>query len=721
MLIFADKYAWLIEAVTALVMMHHMGNSLYWDKKGLLLWDKEWDIQSKDHITRLHNELRMGCIDDLDFACKLFALYEGKISGIPDAVLNSWSKRYKINEENFKLIKEAREEILDVFTQGKKTNVLRPIDFSLIKRVRLLMAIAWPDRIVSIKKGTPLRFVLNSKTKIEGIMSENTTGNWANQEEAIVAMMDQSKIVINGNKKGAPVANFIIQTPEEIPSKEAANIISKIQKLRNEYDPQKTFSSLFTHLHIPIGARVTVDSSSKQLNVSDAVLPSVFQPTFDESLSTNDETDSDSPDLYDYEKYPKSREWRRNKSFGYLPSTKKTIVIKPNFKIGWSNEITGNNAFVENWKDINGEQIVILNTIDQATDNRESLKNIRTDDKPELILKRPVFDMLQRKIIGFIAENEEGITFPISASNLSIEQNNPGLYHLENQILDVRFFGVDPLTNNPHFSILPELETDLKNLIEKNEVEAYVEKITVENIYYSIIGDKNVIHSAKQPFSFVSEFISDLSIGEKVILNIESLVKYMGRVHIDVKSTLSSGDVEILENFGIIVEDKRLYCDKQISYEKLREIQNTLPKLSSNLRGLYALSHQLNVYKVEVTKVFKALQKEALEIKNMATDNVDARSRVKEMHKKIKDMKDRLLPKSESYLRNILDYAWNLSELSDKKVDLKRQEANLAKNKEQLRNARSTSHEDRVRGWIAETEYKISNVKKEIKELEKMI
>jgi HrpA-like RNA helicase len=424
MLIFADKYACLIEAVTALVMMPHMGNSLYWDK-GLLLWDKEWDIQSKDHITRLHNELRMGCIDDLDFACKLFALYEGKISGIPDAVLNSWSKRYKINEENFKLIKEAREEILDVFTQGKKTNVLRPIDFSLIKRVRLLMAIAWPDRIVSIKKGTPLRFVLNSKTKIEGIMSENTTGNWANQEEAIVAMMDQSKIVINGNKKGAPVANFIIQTPEEIPSKEAANIISKIQKLRNEYDPQKTFSSLFTHLHIPIGARVTVDSSSKQLNVSDAVLPSVFQPTFDESLSTNDETDSDSPDLYDYEKYPKSREWRRNKSFGYLPSTKKTIVIKPNFKIGWSNEITGNNAFVENWKDINGEQIVILNTIDQATDNRESLKNIRTDDKPELILKRPVFDMLQRKIIGFIAENEEGITFPISASNLSIEQNNP--------------------------------------------------------------------------------------------------------------------------------------------------------------------------------------------------------------------------------------------------------------------------------------------------------
>jgi hypothetical protein len=220
------------------------------------------------------------------------------------------------------------------------------------------------------------------------------------------------------------------QTPKKIPSKEATDIISKIRKLRNEYDPQKAFSSLFTHLHVPIGARVNVDSSSKQLKVSDAVLPNVFQPAFDESLSTNDETDSDSSDLDDHEKYPKSREWRRNKSLGYLPSTKKTIEIKPNFKIEWSNEITGNQAFVENWKDNNREQIVILNTIDPVTDNSVALKNIRTEDKPELILKRPVFDMLQRKIIGFIAENEEGITFPISASNLSIEQNNPGLCHL---------------------------------------------------------------------------------------------------------------------------------------------------------------------------------------------------------------------------------------------------------------------------------------------------
>ena len=421
---------------------------------------------------------------------------------------------------------------------------------------------------------------------------------------------------------------------------------------------------MFTHLHAPIGTRINVDSSSKQLKVFDAVLPNVFEPAFDESLSTKDETDTDSSDLYDHEKYPKSRErgHKKGKSFRYLPLTKKPIEIEPNFGIQWSNKTTGDQAFVENWNDINGKTIAILNTIDPATDNGESLKGIRTGDKVNLILKRPVFDMLQRKIIiiGFIAENEEGITFPISASNLSIEQNNPGLHHLENQKFEFRFLGVDSLTNYPLFSILPELETDLKNLIEKNEVEAYVEKITVEKIYYSIIGDKNVIHSAKQPLSFVSEFISDLSVGEKVVLNIEYLVEYLGEVYIilGVESTVSSEDVRILEEFGIRVEENQLYCDEPISYEHLRKIQDLLPKPFSDLRRLYALSHQLNVRSVEIPKVFKALQKEALEIKNMAEVNGDyTQTKVKEMQEKIKGV---LSNKSYQIIRNILNDAWQI-------------------------------------------------------------
>jgi len=75
------------------------------------------------------------------------------------------------------------------------------------------------------------------------------------------------------------------------------------------------------------------------------------------------------------------------------------------------------------------------------------------------------------------------------------------------------------------------------------------------------MGNKNIIRSAKQPLSVASEFISDLSVGEKVMLNIEYLVEYLGEVYIilGVESTVSSEDVRILEEFGISLTMSNYY------------------------------------------------------------------------------------------------------------------------------------------------------------------
>jgi hypothetical protein len=240
-------------------------------------------------------------------------------------------------------------------------------------------------------------------------------------------------------------------------------------------------------------------------------------------------------------------------------------------------------------------------------------------------------------------------------------------------------------------------------LVEKKEIEAYVEKITVEKIYFSIKGDKKVIHSAKQPLDRVSRFISDLSIGEKVILNIEYLVKYFGNVYIDVEPTLSSEDVKILEEFGVRVEDSQLYCGEPIPYENLRKLQGLLPKRASNLRGLYARSHQLNVDIVEIQKVFKALQKEALEIKIMAEVNGDyTQTKVKEMREKIKGV--RLSNKSYQIINKILNDAWQKVK---KMSSLNRLENELREIPDyQTRNQRKI-------------QLKINQVKREIEELKR--
>ena len=142
------------------------------------------------------------------------------------------------------------------------------------------------------------------------------------------------------------------------------------------------------------------------------------------------------------------------------------------------------------------------------------------------------------------------------------------------------------------------------------------------------------------------------------------MVKNIGEVNIDVKPTLSSEYVKILEEFGIRLKKNQLYCDKPIPYEKLRKIQGLLPKLYSDLRGLYTLSHQLRVLPiVEISKVSEALQKEALEIKNMAEVNGDyTQTKVKEMQERIKRV--RLSNKSRENIKQILNYAWKLSYLN---------------------------------------------------------
>lgn len=725
MLILADKYACLIEAVTALVVMPRLGNSLYWDE-GLFCWNKNWDIQSKDYIGRLHNELRLGCIDDLDFACKLFALYEQEVVNLPDDIADFFSKRYFINENNFEIVKSAREIILGMFTQGKRLNGFRPIDFLLVERVRMLMAIAWPDRIASIKKGNPLKFAY-SKTNTEGIISENGTGDWVDKEKAIIAMMDTSDIVINGSKKGAPVANFIIQAPNYIQSKNEVDIVHNIELIRDNYSAQNKWRSLYAHLFTPIGTNVEIDSSSNQLNIERPILPDIYQPKLDESKIIEEENEFDSSELYGHEiKAKPLSKIKRNKNSEFSNAAKEMIKSTFGIKIKWSNSGKHGLASVENWSEINGEPIAILSSTQTESDYDEFIKAIKDTNKIDLILKRPIIDMLSKKIVGYIVENERGIAFPISTENLSIEQNNPGLYRLKMRKLGFRILKAESSANILYFSLLPELELDLIDLIKKREIEAYVERITTEQIHFSIIRNNDYVHSAKQPLTYVAKFLSELSIGEKVILSIESLIENKGSINIGLRRDLSPEEANSLTKYGIRMEKNQLVCDKPISYEELRTIRDLLPEISSDLRGLYALSHQLRVNVIEVCRVFEALQKRALGIRKMAIANdSETRTMVKELQQEMKSTNVPLSSNSKIIIRDILNDAWNLSflpekirRLSEARLKLQHLEAGLAKNMSQLENARNygnIEHEQRVIGWINETSEKISRKTEDIR------
>jgi hypothetical protein len=279
-----------------------MGDSLYWLEDGLLIWDKRWDLESKDYVARLHGGLRSGCIDDLDYACKLFALYEQKISGLSGGHPRDWARRYFVNINNFDLVNEARAAIIEPFVRGRKTPALRPLDFSLIPRVRLLMAVAWPDRGVSLDSDissdiVQLTFV---DSGIKGIVSRNSCASQKRPKKNIVAIMDRSYAFIEGKLQECPVANFLINAPGLIPPRDAAEIAPIISAIRADYDERKVYAQLLADQYAPVGTRVRVESSRKSVQMTQILnSPDPFNPVMADVPDEEGEESFTGYDLYD--------------------------------------------------------------------------------------------------------------------------------------------------------------------------------------------------------------------------------------------------------------------------------------------------------------------------------------------------------------------------------------------------------------------------------------
>ncbi len=728
LLIKADKYACLIEAITALVMMPHMGTSLYVDEEkkkessgsyeGLLLWNRKWDLPSKDYIGRLQKELQIGCVDDLEFAYKLFAMYEGKINGISA----DWEKRYFINIDNFDLIDKAREEIIEIFTQGKKANLIRPLDFSLVERVRLLMAFCWPDRIVEIKQEEQIIFE-NPKTKIKGVLSENSTGNWYKESRAIIGMMDQSEIIIDGNKKGAPVATFVIKTPNKIlsPDTSETEVILEIIKIRKEFDLQQKNYILFAHLFAPAGSIINLTSGSNKFKSSGVVLPILFKPAIDETISFIEE-DFDSLKLYDHD-IKKNRSAKVYEKHRYRRFEKENIAINTTFEFKFPILKNHEKAIVEHWEYMEGKPVAILS----GNEGQIITKQIDLptgEDKMELKFKRSIFDMLQHKVVGFIGEDKNSHLIPISSMNLSIEQNNPGLKKLEGARFALRYFKTDNLPYTFGLTLLPGLENDLKELTKREIVDAVVEKITTEKIYFSILGKNDFIHSTDLSIgmSMVSEILDKLPLGEKVRLAIKSRFSKDEVLSIDIEENKRLGDFKILKPYDIIVEGNKLSTKRPLQFVDLLRLQTQLPHLIGELRGLYSISNHLTTSGIEITKIYEELKKDVVKLRKEATTKGEPiRENIRKYQEKVKEYERMLLRSSKEELRQLANEAWQLSDLPYLKTRLQKQKTYLIKVEGQIATARTYDFKIQRENKKQEVLQDIAQIEMQIRNIEHLL
>jgi hypothetical protein len=149
LLLLADQYACLIEAATFLVLLPHLGDNLYNRRNGLFRFESNWPVAERDRIARIQGSLRAGCIDDLDLALKIAALYEGLVVGGREFGGKEWATRAAINAEVIDLALASRDGLLGVFVREARERGIRRLDLSLNERVRLLVAHAWPDKRIT--------------------------------------------------------------------------------------------------------------------------------------------------------------------------------------------------------------------------------------------------------------------------------------------------------------------------------------------------------------------------------------------------------------------------------------------------------------------------------------------------------------------------------------------------------------------------------------------
>ncbi|MFQ5903817.1 MAG: hypothetical protein ACE5JO_09010, partial [Candidatus Binatia bacterium] len=591
--------------------------------------------------------------------------------------------------------------------------------------------------------GNPVRFIA-SDSGATGIVSRLSCGSWDRRKDAIVAMMDRDYAFIEGKLQECPVANFLVQPPESIPFNEASEIAPIMAAICKGYDEQETYARLLADQYAPVGSRVQVESLRGSLRVVRLLqVPDPFTPVMAKVSGEEEETFA-THDLYEHPTVEPDDEgiepeYEDIEEEGWKPEyadpEDDDANVRPLAPVGrcetaipvlegrWANRMSANEATVMGWADENGTPIALLDAANQDTIRTKAAKELRPGNWIDVCLERAVRDMYSGGLVGFMAQGLGGLIMPVPVEALSISLQNPGLDKLEGRSVQLTVVGHDSLYGYPFVSLLPKAEADMEELLKSGEAEGRVVEIVKdrynkERINIAIDRDGGVIHSASIPLDVVPKSMTaDLAPGEKVTLTVKRRMPNEGsfRVQVQDNLTLSDEEAKELKKNDIEYKDNKILCSKPLTCSSVLSLRDSLPRLYSDIRRLYAESRVLFIQNLETLRLreaFEELYREVCRIRDNASvaQTKATREQVKAFRGRI-NAKNIGLPLSKTKLNElhrILNEAWKIQQRTQVQ-DLRNQIADL-----ESRIATST-RPDRIaqfRGWIAEKQRIIREIER---------
>ena len=432
-LVSADDQGLLFEAMAALFLMStregepRTGANLYHPSLGLLLWGPEWDAKTKTKVFAIHQGLKTGCRDDLDFVIKLAYCFQ---RAEKRGRAHEWAKWHFLNYENLqKILSEIAELIVEKFGEEREESI-REIDITQLDKIRVLMATVWPEKIVNLKTGELITYPVAGETKV-GVISPLCAGNWQEKKQAIVAAAVEEEARVNGYPQRVPTASFMVHLPSELPEESPIN--------------------LFADQKFPVGSWVQIREEEGRFYLEELVnLPSPIKVNFRKSLEISE----------DYQK--------------------ETIFFHKEFLFEeecplplegvWISKERADKARIVEWGERDGIPVAFLSPFEEsAIRSLNKKKGDSLEVKIECVTRDPVGQG------GWIlGRTKEGFEIPIELSELSLSPFGPGLERIKGQTLNLTVKGFDE-DGLPQLSNIDKIVEDLRKL--RNEI-AKSEKAT---------------------------------------------------------------------------------------------------------------------------------------------------------------------------------------------------------------------------------------------------
>ena len=489
----ADEQGCLVEMMTFLSMLEtgkndaRTGAEIFNVNNGLLVWDRRWTAETKMHVWRIHQALKLGCADDLDFILKLTVCYlDAKQSGKE----KQWALQNFVNLPVLENVFESQKKLAEIFLAKAEERGMRAINLTMVSKMRLIFANIFNGQKVRVKmcENKLVYELVGAENGVCGIIPELCVGDWREGDEAFLITATKKKNILDGRQKLISHACALVKLGS-----------SQSALRKDSFIDQKIF----------IGSEISVVDDGKNFFIGKVLYaPPQINVNYGKKLDFAMLMD-------DYLR----KDYQPSVTFSDEEAKIKFSEISELVRCIWQDERKLPKAKLTGWAMKDGSPCAVV----APADERRVIQKIKQENRVKMKIVK-VFKGPEDEKGWVLAQTEEGVDLSVETSDLCFSFLSYGLKQLEGRWLELsvkRF----TMSGSPVLSNVSRIVSELQSIKQKVdqektvELEAMIDRIDINRkiIIVFVIDDNGTILTFS---AWERSMLEKFKIGDKVLVRI---------------------------------------------------------------------------------------------------------------------------------------------------------------------------------------------------------